>query len=806
MTEIPRRVWAKNRPCLEQSRIDHPAARAPMVCHSRPPLSFALIEPLEQRFVPATFLVTTSADSGPGSLRQAILDANHSASNLIRIEGVESIFLESALPKLDFELILEGNGTTLDGSAIEGSADGIVLGVRVAVYDLKVTHFPGHGFILDGAYTQAVGCSSIENGRGIDGGSAGFWLRHSSTGLDRVESTGNSGPGILFDAPSQLDFCFVSGATVADNAGPEVHIVQLNRSKIFDSTFVHGDGPAIAVESGSGGDIYLGNTNTFLGNTFIGNYAAPIDCGNNGPTANDAPSDEPDASGPDHVRDAPVLTEFKKLGQVAYVTGYFKRGSSGAIVSLYAEKIIKGTAVRIEIDRFSLYDSNEDGNATFTRILSPEVDLANLSLRATATDDQSFYAAATSELSEAVPLSSSVSDPAAIHIVTPKKAVLTGIDGGRMTLTTTKGQFNASQFDLVPTSRGYQLAALDLGPTFEGAKVRIVAKDSPAYVGDVHAEGTNLHTLAIKGELRNLEIGRDDGSVSLKKLDLRTLGNDFRRQPFFGDSSSIVAHGTVREATVRQSMQNAALLSLGGDIQHLEVRYVSNSLILAHDIGVIEAGLISSTTIRAETGGIRRIDAKSGISTDTYSDTRMDILARTTIGSINAGWISNARIVANADPTAGLGASVLAIGAVTVKGSAANSQILAGVPLEPLSGESAPGFGNGDVRIGSIRVRGDWSASDLAAGIDAGDDGIYGSNDDAVLPGALHANGNPAIERIEIGGRWMAEWNEFHAIVARTIGSVKVGKTTLPIPSGPYSLTLAVSEIQDGEMRLVQVG
>ena len=37
---------------------------------------FQSIEALEQRIAPTTFTVTTTADSGPGSLRQAILDAN----------------------------------------------------------------------------------------------------------------------------------------------------------------------------------------------------------------------------------------------------------------------------------------------------------------------------------------------------------------------------------------------------------------------------------------------------------------------------------------------------------------------------------------------------------------------------------------------------------------------------------------------------------------------------------------------------------------------------------------------------------
>ena len=37
---------------------------------------YLVVERLEDRLVPTTFTVTNTLDSGPGSLRQAILDAN----------------------------------------------------------------------------------------------------------------------------------------------------------------------------------------------------------------------------------------------------------------------------------------------------------------------------------------------------------------------------------------------------------------------------------------------------------------------------------------------------------------------------------------------------------------------------------------------------------------------------------------------------------------------------------------------------------------------------------------------------------
>jgi hypothetical protein len=70
----------------------------------------------------------------------------------------------------------------------------------------------------------------------------------------------------------------------------------------------------------------------------------------------------------------------------------------------------------------------------------------------------------------------------------------------------------------------------------------------------------------------------------------------------------------------------------------------------------------------------------------------------------------------------------LAIGALTVGGNVANSRILAGY-------DRAGAAANADASIGSVFVRGDWHASDLAAGIAAGPDGFFGSEDDELFPG-----------------------------------------------------------------------
>src|SRR6516164_8138622 len=79
-----------------QSRWRTPARRRPFVPR---------LELLESRFVLTTFPVTNTADSGPGSLRQAILDANANpgldtiAFN-ISGSGVQTITPSTALPTI----------------------------------------------------------------------------------------------------------------------------------------------------------------------------------------------------------------------------------------------------------------------------------------------------------------------------------------------------------------------------------------------------------------------------------------------------------------------------------------------------------------------------------------------------------------------------------------------------------------------------------------------------------------------------------------------------------------------------------
>ena len=80
---------------------------------SRPARYLPYLEFLEDRTVLSTFTVMNLADSGSGSLRQAILDANATpGDDTITFEVTGTVNLSSALPNLSSNIDLQGPGAS----------------------------------------------------------------------------------------------------------------------------------------------------------------------------------------------------------------------------------------------------------------------------------------------------------------------------------------------------------------------------------------------------------------------------------------------------------------------------------------------------------------------------------------------------------------------------------------------------------------------------------------------------------------------------------------------------------------------
>src|SRR4051812_36735799 len=63
-----------------------------------------------------TFTVTTTADAGPGSLRQAMVDANSANGGTINVTTGGLVLLESALPVVATPVTLNGNNLLVSGN------------------------------------------------------------------------------------------------------------------------------------------------------------------------------------------------------------------------------------------------------------------------------------------------------------------------------------------------------------------------------------------------------------------------------------------------------------------------------------------------------------------------------------------------------------------------------------------------------------------------------------------------------------------------------------------------------------------
>jgi hypothetical protein len=97
--------------------------------------------------------VTTRADDGPGSFRQAVLNANADPSiGVIRFDrGLDPIRLVQPVTYSGGQaLIIRGEGARLDGSGLPPGGSALVAegGGELTITDLTVAHAPGNGITI----------------------------------------------------------------------------------------------------------------------------------------------------------------------------------------------------------------------------------------------------------------------------------------------------------------------------------------------------------------------------------------------------------------------------------------------------------------------------------------------------------------------------------------------------------------------------------------------------------------------------------------------------------------------------------
>jgi hypothetical protein len=295
---------------------------------------------VEARVLFSRFVVDTAADSGPGSLRAAILASNANDAPTAPVDdqivfniqpaGVQTIDLASPLPAITGNVTLdattqpgyEPNHTPmirLNGQNAGAGADGL----RIAsvgpvaasnVLGFIVSGFSGHGIVISGAYNSVSECYV---GTDAAGAAAG---------------PGNAGHGVLITGSNNL----ITNSVIAFNGG---------------------DGVAVAPAA-------VGNV--LAPSQYFSNGGLAIDLGDDGPTANDA-GDADD--GANRGQNAPVITSVTPAAAPATgmtVTGTINTTPNTLVeVVVYASPTNDGEGKTV-LDVLRPFTTSAAGDGTFT--------------------------------------------------------------------------------------------------------------------------------------------------------------------------------------------------------------------------------------------------------------------------------------------------------------------------------------------------------------------------------------------------------------------------------------------------------
>jgi hypothetical protein len=311
-------------------------------------------ESMERRQLLATFLVTSLADAGAGSLRQAILDANLAAgADAIHFNlggpGVRVLRPASPLPTIVGPATIDGATqpgyagaplVEIDGSLAGSGASGLtVLAGASTIRGLAIYRFGQNGITLQGGGGNRVegnrlgvdgsGATALGNGgdgvsilgssantiggttaaaRNVIGGNGGSGVSISSEGS---AATGNAAWGNTIGSDAE-------GAAAPGNGGYGVVILGASGNSV--GGLIDGAGNAIAL-NGLGGVAVAdlpgapAVANPILSNSFGPNNGPAIDLGGDGDTGND----EGDAdAGPNLGQNFPILTAGRRIGFVVF--------------------------------------------------------------------------------------------------------------------------------------------------------------------------------------------------------------------------------------------------------------------------------------------------------------------------------------------------------------------------------------------------------------------------------------------------------------------------------------------------------
>ncbi len=243
---------------------------------------------------PSSFVVTNTNNTGDGSLRQAILNANASAgadviSFAILAAGVQTITLASTLPSITDPVTIDGTtqpgfaGTPLielNGNGIAGNGLNIAAG-NTTIRGLAINRFAGSGILITASATNAViqgnyigtnatGTAALANGTGVTIGGAGNTVG-GTTPQARNLISGNLGSGVTVQGAASSGNVVLGNFIGTNAAGTAAIPNQGIQSGVF---ILNAPGNTIGGTAAGAGNVISGNAQhalTIVGATATGN-------------------------------------------------------------------------------------------------------------------------------------------------------------------------------------------------------------------------------------------------------------------------------------------------------------------------------------------------------------------------------------------------------------------------------------------------------------------------------------------------------------------------------------------------------
>jgi hypothetical protein len=358
----------------------------------------------------STTAITTNADSGPGSLRQAILDANSGAcaspcsisygstgfltvAPLTRLPDItaSNVGLGPTLPYQAWTLQISGSNLT-SGSGLH------IRGANCAVAGVIINGFPGSGIVLEDAINARIGSNVI----GLDA-SGKIPLPNQQNGITIVRGRqisidsntigGNAGNGVYAVGASDLFFGLDvigkqylpqgSGNLALGNGASGIFLMDVQRAQLLGCVIANNGLDAVATV-GTSSAIRIEDLQ--LPTTIYNNGLMPIDIGFDGVTDQGRPVLTTADISNGFLR---VVGHVSTAANASVIINIFASDSIGKFGIAHAKTSVYAAKVKTDANGFATFEFH----SSLTSNVRPPIDAVGQWISATATTD------ATSELS-----------------------------------------------------------------------------------------------------------------------------------------------------------------------------------------------------------------------------------------------------------------------------------------------------------------------------------------------------------------------------------------------------------------------